>query len=80
MRQAKNAPQLIIGRAEAVANNNQRRRGLTGMVEDVPRQRQNAVCDGNPDSAEQIGRPIDHASTVGAARTYFNLTICALRT
>jgi hypothetical protein len=50
------------------------------MVEDVARRLLDTVGDSKPDNAEQIGSTVHHLGTVCAARTLFNLTICALRT
>lgn len=80
MGQAKDAPQLVVGRAEPVSDDDQRSGGFTGVVEDVSRRFLNAVSDGKPDNSEQIGSAIRHSPLISAARTYFNLTIRALRT
>lgn len=80
MGQAKNAPQLVVGRAEAVSDDDQRSRRFTGAVEDGSRCLFNSVSDGKPDSAEQVGGAVDHPGVVCAPRTFFNLTMCALRT
>ena len=54
MGQAEDAPQLVVGWAEAVSNDDQRSRCLTGVVENVARGRFDAVSDSKPDSAEQV--------------------------
>ncbi len=80
VRQAKNASQLVVGRAEPISDDDQCSRRFAGMVEDVARRLLDTVGDSKPDNAEQIGSTVHHLGTVCAARTLFNLTICALRT
>ena len=80
MGQTKNAAQLVVGRAKAVSNDDQCRRRFTSMVEDIAGRILNPVSDSKPDNAEQIGSAINHPCIICAQHTFFNLTICALRT
>ena len=75
--QAKNASQLIVGRAGAVSDDDERRGRFTGVAEDVARRVLDAIGDSKPNDTEQIGSTVDHRRMVGAERTFFNLTVCA---
>ena len=80
VREAKNAAQFLVRRAQPISDNDERRRGFTGMVENVAPCLLDAANDFERKSAEQIGGSVDHATTICAERIFFNLTICALRT
>ena len=80
MRQAKYASQPVVGRAKAISDDDQGCGRFTGATEDCARRLLDAIDDGKPDGTEQIGSAVDHPSTICAARTCFNLTICAART
>lgn len=60
MGQAKNAPQLIVGRAAAISDNDKRRGRLTGVTEDIPRPVLDEIGDSESHNTEQIGSTVDH--------------------
>jgi hypothetical protein len=80
MRQAKNASQLVVGWAKAIANDDQCSRGFASVMEDVARRFLDAVRHSKPHDAQQIGSAINHPAFICAQRTFFNLTLCAPRT
>lgn len=78
--QAKDAPQFIVGWAQAVSDDNKRRGRLTNVTENVARRTLDAIGNGKGDNAEQIGSTVNHPHRIRADRTLFNLTLRALRT
>ena len=58
--QAKNAPQLIVGRPKAMPNHHQRRSRFTGVADDAACRRLDAASDSKPNGTKQIGSAINH--------------------
>lgn len=80
VRQAEDPAKLVIGRPQAVADDDERGRGFASMRQDGPRGRFDPVGDGKPEGAQKIGGAISQASNISAQGTCFKLTICASRT
>lgn len=78
--EAENTSQLVIGRAKAVTDNDERCGRFAHAVKDDPRSLLDAIDDSKRYSAQEIGSPVDHSVAICALGTVFNLTIRALGT
>jgi hypothetical protein len=63
VREAQNAPQLVVGRAKAIANDDHGGRSLSSVAQDRARGALDPVCDSKPDGAEQIGGSVQHRAS-----------------
>lgn len=85
MRQAKDPPQLVVGHALAVANDDECRRGLAAAAYDLARALLNAVHDRERQRSQQIRNSSFHANfhagnnMCAAHKKQLDL-ICVLRT
>ena len=80
VRQAQDASKLVVGWSQAVSDDDDGSGGFTRVPEYVARGHLDALSNSQPHDAQQIGSTIYHQHKICAARTIFNLTLCALRT
>lgn len=72
MREVQNAPQLIVGRSEPIADDHERGGGLTGPTENLAADGFDTIRHRQPESTEKIGCPSSHGEPISAGRTFFN--------
>src|SRR4051812_41764920 len=78
MRQAEDPPQLVIGHALAIADDDQCGRRLATAADDLARALLDPIHDGERERPQQICDSVFHEPTICAERTKNNLTnMCA---
>lgn len=80
MRETKNPSQLVVGRAQSVADDNERCRRFASVSKNVSRRFFYAIGNSKPYSTQQISGSIKHLEVICAPSTFVYLTLCALRT